>query len=213
MDINYLFLRQQTERSRAETAGSDVARKIHEQLATEYERLIEDATKGASRSCDRSRSAMERWCRRPLVIRVATGSVAREICRLFKAELFVIFARQSGGVVVTSFRMSASFLVRNRYLLISVVLLGLLLGVLTELLVGTAADAGLFFGALVANGVAVLLLLPNSSLPRRVDGFLPAAWNRRLFALGFFAAGSVALFGKIAEDVVHHEIFSDRPGG
>jgi len=46
VDINYLFLRQQTERSRAESAGSDVARKIHEQLATEYERLIEDATHG-----------------------------------------------------------------------------------------------------------------------------------------------------------------------
>ena len=46
MDINYLFLRQQTERSRAEAATSDVARKIHDQLADEYERLIEDATKG-----------------------------------------------------------------------------------------------------------------------------------------------------------------------
>jgi hypothetical protein len=46
VDINYLFLRQQTERSRAATASSDVARRIHEQLAAEYERLIEDATKG-----------------------------------------------------------------------------------------------------------------------------------------------------------------------
>ena len=46
MDINYLFLRQQTERSRADSAASDIARKIHEQLANEYERLIEDATKG-----------------------------------------------------------------------------------------------------------------------------------------------------------------------
>lgn len=46
MDINYLFLRQQTERSRADTATSDVARKIHQQLANEYERLIQDATKG-----------------------------------------------------------------------------------------------------------------------------------------------------------------------
>ena len=46
MDINYLFLRQQTERSRAAAASSDVARKIHEQLADEYERLIEDATEG-----------------------------------------------------------------------------------------------------------------------------------------------------------------------
>jgi hypothetical protein len=46
VDINYLFLRQQTERSRAQTAGSNVARKIHERLAAEYERLIEDATEG-----------------------------------------------------------------------------------------------------------------------------------------------------------------------
>lgn len=46
MDINYLFLRQQTERSRAKAALSDVARKIHEQLADEYERLIEEATAG-----------------------------------------------------------------------------------------------------------------------------------------------------------------------
>ena len=46
MDINYLFLRQQTERSRAEAATSDVARKIHEQLAHEYELLIEEATAG-----------------------------------------------------------------------------------------------------------------------------------------------------------------------
>jgi hypothetical protein len=46
VDINYLFLRQQMERSRAATATSDVARKIHQQLAAEYERLIEDATDG-----------------------------------------------------------------------------------------------------------------------------------------------------------------------
>ncbi len=46
MDINYLFLRQQMERSRAKAATSDVARRIHEQLADEYERLIEDATDG-----------------------------------------------------------------------------------------------------------------------------------------------------------------------
>jgi hypothetical protein len=46
MDINYLFLRQQTERSRAAAATSSVARRIHEQLAIEYERLIENATGG-----------------------------------------------------------------------------------------------------------------------------------------------------------------------
>lgn len=46
MDINYLFSRQQAERSRAATASSDAAREIHERLANEYERLIEDATAG-----------------------------------------------------------------------------------------------------------------------------------------------------------------------
>jgi len=46
VDVNYLLLRQQTERSRAATATSEVARKIHEQLADQYERLIEDATEG-----------------------------------------------------------------------------------------------------------------------------------------------------------------------
>jgi hypothetical protein len=46
VDINYLFLRQQTERSRAQTATSEIARKIHDQLADEYERLIQEATEG-----------------------------------------------------------------------------------------------------------------------------------------------------------------------
>ena len=46
VDINYLFLRQQIERSRAEAAESDISRRIHEQMADEYERLIADATGG-----------------------------------------------------------------------------------------------------------------------------------------------------------------------
>jgi hypothetical protein len=46
VDINYLLLRQQTERSRATAATSEVARTIHEQLAKQYEQLIEDATHG-----------------------------------------------------------------------------------------------------------------------------------------------------------------------
>ena len=46
MDINYLLHRQQAERSRAETARTAAARKAHEQLASEYERMIEDATNG-----------------------------------------------------------------------------------------------------------------------------------------------------------------------
>lgn len=46
MDINYLFRRQQIERSRAKAAASDVARRLHEQLAGEYEKQIEEVTKG-----------------------------------------------------------------------------------------------------------------------------------------------------------------------
>jgi len=46
MDMNYIFLRQQVERSRAKVATSDIARKIHEALASEYERQIEEATEG-----------------------------------------------------------------------------------------------------------------------------------------------------------------------
>lgn len=45
-DINYLFLRQQIERSRAKAATSNVARRIHEQLADEYERQIEEVSEG-----------------------------------------------------------------------------------------------------------------------------------------------------------------------
>lgn len=46
VDINYLFLRQQVERSRAKVATSNVARAIHEQLAGEYERQIEQLSDG-----------------------------------------------------------------------------------------------------------------------------------------------------------------------
>jgi hypothetical protein len=44
MDLNYLFHRQQVERSRAETATSDEAREIHELLAKQYEAQIEKLT-------------------------------------------------------------------------------------------------------------------------------------------------------------------------
>jgi hypothetical protein len=40
MDLNYLFHRQQVERSLAQAAASEAARKIHEELAEEYERQI-----------------------------------------------------------------------------------------------------------------------------------------------------------------------------
>ena len=43
-DLNYLFFRQQVERSRAEIAASDAARKAHEELAEAYEEQIEEST-------------------------------------------------------------------------------------------------------------------------------------------------------------------------
>lgn len=46
MDINYLLFRQQVERSRAKVATSMISREIHEQLAKEYERRIEQVTDG-----------------------------------------------------------------------------------------------------------------------------------------------------------------------
>ena len=44
MDLNYLFRRQQVERSMAAAATSDEARAIHEQLARQYEAEIEKLT-------------------------------------------------------------------------------------------------------------------------------------------------------------------------
>jgi uncharacterized OB-fold protein len=41
MDLNYVFLRQQVERSRANASASDAARKVHEELARAYELAIE----------------------------------------------------------------------------------------------------------------------------------------------------------------------------
>ena len=46
MDLNYVFLRQQVERSRAESARSAAAREAHEQLARTYERAIEQKSGG-----------------------------------------------------------------------------------------------------------------------------------------------------------------------
>jgi hypothetical protein len=46
IDLNYLFFRQQVERTRAEQAGSEAARKAHEGLAAEYEDAIERLTGG-----------------------------------------------------------------------------------------------------------------------------------------------------------------------
>ncbi len=44
MDLNYLFHRQQVERTHAEAAESEEARTAHEQLAKCYEQEIENRT-------------------------------------------------------------------------------------------------------------------------------------------------------------------------
>jgi hypothetical protein len=46
MDLNYLFHRQQVERSRAQAASSEEAQQAHEELAREYERQIEQLSRG-----------------------------------------------------------------------------------------------------------------------------------------------------------------------
>jgi len=46
MDLNYVFLRQQVERSLARSADSVAAREAHEELARAYEREIEKKSGG-----------------------------------------------------------------------------------------------------------------------------------------------------------------------
>jgi hypothetical protein len=46
MDLNYVFLRQQVERSLAEAADSAAAREAHEELARAYEKQIERKSGG-----------------------------------------------------------------------------------------------------------------------------------------------------------------------
>jgi hypothetical protein len=46
MDLNYLFLRQQVERTLAEHAQSIAAREAHEEMARQYELEIERRTGG-----------------------------------------------------------------------------------------------------------------------------------------------------------------------
>lgn len=46
MDLNYVFLRQQVERSLAESADSNAARQAHEEMAHAYELTIERKSGG-----------------------------------------------------------------------------------------------------------------------------------------------------------------------
>jgi len=63
MDLNYLFYRQQVERSTAETANSEAACRIHGELAREYENRIHRLTNGRNLfpSNPRERAAGGRW--------------------------------------------------------------------------------------------------------------------------------------------------------
>lgn len=44
MDLNYLYYRQQIERSRAAAAQSEAARQVHKELAVAYEKRIGSAS-------------------------------------------------------------------------------------------------------------------------------------------------------------------------
>ena len=48
MDLNYLFYRQQIERSKAEAARTEAVRTVHEKLAIAYEEQISRAAKTSS---------------------------------------------------------------------------------------------------------------------------------------------------------------------
>ena len=48
MDLNYLFYRQQIERSKAEAARTEAVRNVHEKLAIAYEEQISRAAKTSS---------------------------------------------------------------------------------------------------------------------------------------------------------------------
>ena len=46
MDLNYIFLRQQVERTRAEAAEEEAVRRAHEEMARAYEQQIERKSGG-----------------------------------------------------------------------------------------------------------------------------------------------------------------------
>ena len=85
MDLNYLFYRQQIERSRADSAGSAEAREAHEELAREYERRI---TRASGRSEDEEQPMFHWEMRRRIVLRgsevnptMAVAITARQVGR------------------------------------------------------------------------------------------------------------------------------------
>ncbi|MFL6737394.1 MAG: phosphatase PAP2 family protein [Sphingomonas sp.] len=86
-----------------------------------------------------------------------------------------------------------------------IALLALLVGIVAELLVGSAGDAALFLAAFLAISLAIMLLWPDSTPGRHLQKHLRLSMDKRLLAFGLFAVGCVAIFAKIAEDVVDRE--------
>ena len=80
MDLNYLFYRQQVERSRSDSANSEVARKAHEELAKEYERRIGQAAsspKNGDDPADTSRSLKHSELNPTMAVAITARSVGR----------------------------------------------------------------------------------------------------------------------------------------
>lgn len=83
--------------------------------------------------------------------------------------------------------------------------LGYLFGASWRGLERWVGHAGLFLAALLAIGVGVLLVRRRAGLRKLLNKYLPAELDKRRAAIGLVALGSVALFARIAEDVVNHE--------
>ena len=80
MDLNYLFYRQQVERSRSNSANSEVARKAHEELAIEYERQIGQAAhspRHGSETADTSGSLEHSELNPTMAVALTARSVGR----------------------------------------------------------------------------------------------------------------------------------------
>lgn len=80
----------------------------------------------------------------------------------------------------------------------------LLLGSVADFLVGSPGDASLLLAAFLTSAVAVRLLFPDLSdnFDRRLRGL---GRHNRCVAFALLCFASVAVFAKIAEDVVEHE--------
>jgi len=96
------------------------------------------------------------------------------------------------------------YLARRRDYVISGAVISLLLGSIADFLVGSPGDASLLLAAFLASAVAALLISPDE--PPRFDRHLPVALRAKPFLpFALFGFASLAVFAKIAEDVVENE--------